>query len=151
MAAPQPRPPQAVPRALVTLLPTLGRDLRAAVRDVTPIVVVVAFFQAVVLRQPLPGLGPILTGSLAVVVGLALFIRGLELGLFPLGQLMATGLARRGSLLWLTVFAFALGFSTTIAEPALLAIAGEAAEVAAADGVIPTRPARAPATPSACA
>lgn len=136
MAAPQPRPP-AGSRRLATVVSTLGRDVRAALRDLTPIVVVVAFFQTVVLRQPLPGLGPILTGSVAVVLGLALFIRGLELGLFPLGQLMATGLARRGSLVWLTVFAFALGFSTTIAEPALLAIAAEAADVAAADGVIP--------------
>ena len=102
----------------------------------TPIVLVVAFFQLAVLRQPLPDFDQILVGGVAVVLGLALFVRGLKLGLFPLGELMATGLARRGSIWWLTIFAFALGFSTTIAEPALIAIAKEAAQVAASDGVI---------------
>ncbi|MEZ5094417.1 DUF1538 family protein [Nocardioides sp.] len=121
-----------MPRALATF----GGDLLGALRDVAPIVLVVAFFQLVVLRQPLPELGAILVGSVLVVLGLALFLRGLELALFPLGELMAAGLARRGSLLWLTVFAFALGFSTTVAEPALIAIADEAASVAAADGLI---------------
>ena len=127
-----PEPRLRVPRALATF----GGDLLGALRDVAPIVLVVAFFQLVVLRQPLPELGAILVGSVLVVLGLALFLRGLELALFPLGELMAAGLARRGSLLWLTVFAFALGFSTTVAEPALIAIADEAASVAAADGLI---------------
>jgi Protein of unknown function (DUF1538) len=127
-----PEPRIALPR----LLATLRDDLLAAVRDVAPIVVVVGFFQLVVIRQSLPELDRILVGGLLVVVGLALFIRGLELALFPLGELMAAGLARRGSLAWLTLFAFALGFSTTVAEPALIAIADEAADVAAADGVI---------------
>ena len=62
-------------------------------------------------------------------LGLALFIRGLELGLFPLGEAMAVGFARKGSLWWLVDFAFALGFTTTIAEPALIAVSSEAAEV----------------------
>lgn len=114
----------------------LLRDLRGAARDLLPIVLVVASFQAVVIRAPLPDLGGIALGSLAVVVGLALFIRGLELGLFPIGEAMAHGLARRGSLLWLVVFAFVLGFSTTVAEPALIAIADEAAAVASHDGAI---------------
>ncbi len=127
-----PEPRIALPR----LLATLRDDLLAALRDVAPIVVVVGFFQLVVIRQALPDLERILVGGLLVVVGLALFIRGLELALFPLGELMAAGLARRGSLAWLTLFAFALGFSTTVAEPALIAIADEAADVAAADGVI---------------
>ncbi len=76
------------------------------------------------------------TGGIAVVVGLMLFVRGLEMGLFPMGELMAAGLARHGSLPWLVAFAFLLGFATTVAEPALIAIASEAAEVAADDGAI---------------
>ena len=127
-----PEPRIALPR----LLATLRDDLLGALRDVAPIIVVVGFFQLVVIRQSLPDLDRILLGGIAVVVGLALFIRGLELALFPLGELMAAGLARRGSLAWLSLFAFALGFSTTVAEPALIAIADEAAAVAAADGVI---------------
>jgi hypothetical protein len=122
--------------ALRPLLATLRDDLLAALRDVAPIIVVVTFFQLVVIRQPLPDLGGIAVGGGVVVVGLALFVRGLEMALFPLGELMAIGLARRGSLAWLSLFAFALGFSTTVAEPALLAIADEAADVAAADGLI---------------
>jgi hypothetical protein len=114
----------------------LGRDVRESVRDLAPIALVVAFFQAVVLRQPLPHLDQILTGSIMVVLGLALFIRGLELGMFPIGEAMANGFARKGSVLWLAAFAFALGFSTTVAEPALIAIAGEAATVASAGGMI---------------
>ncbi len=98
--------------------------------------VVVGFFQLAVLRQPLPDLGKIAGGLVMVVLGLALFIRGLEMGLFPIGEAMANGFARKGSLLWLTAFAFALGFTTTVAEPALIAIAGEAATVAADGGVI---------------
>jgi len=114
----------------------LGRDVLEAGRNLLPIVVVVAFFQAVVLRQPLPGMDSILVGGVLVVLGLALFIRGLELGLFPLGEAMAVGFARKGSLWWLVAFAFALGFTTTIAEPALIAVSSEAAEVAASAGVI---------------
>ncbi|MFZ5473713.1 MAG: DUF1538 family protein [Pseudomonadota bacterium] len=108
--------------------------MRGSARDLLPIVLVVAFFQLVVLQQPLPDLGRILSGSLMVVVGLALFIRGLEYGLFPIGETMAYGFARKGNIWWL--LAFALGFSTTVAEPALIAIAEEAAKVAAGGGMI---------------
>ncbi len=118
----------------------LLRDLRGALRDLLPIALVVAFFQAVVIRSPLPDLGGILVGAAAVVVGLALFIRGLELGLFPIGEVMALGLARKGSLVWLVLFAFTLGFSTTVAEPALIAIADEAAQVAALEHAIAGSP-----------
>ncbi len=118
------------------LLTALRGDLIDAVRDVAPIIGVVAFFQIVVLRQPLPGLDRILVGAVLVVLGLALFIRGLELGLFPVGESMAFGFARKGSVWWLTAFAFALGVTTTFAEPALIAIANEAAAVAADGGVI---------------
>ncbi len=129
-AAARRRPP------LLSVARILGRDLLESARDLAPVVLVVAFFQAVVLRQALPDVGQILGGALAVVVGLALFVRGLRLGLFPIGELMARGFARRGSLPALVLFAFALGFSTTVAEPALIAVAGEAADVAAEDGAI---------------
>ncbi len=102
----------------------------------TPIIVVVTFFQLIVLRQPLPDLVGVLTGALLVVLGLTLFLRGLDLGLFPIGESLAHGFARKGSVWWLVFFAFALGFGTTIAEPALVAVATEAAVVVAEDGVI---------------
>ncbi len=111
-------------------------SIRDSIRDLLPIVAVVAFFQFAVLQQPLPDLGKILYGTFMVVLGLTLFVRGLEMGLFPIGETMAHGFARKGSLFWLLVFAFALGFSTTVAEPALIAIANEAARVAAEGGVI---------------
>jgi hypothetical protein len=97
-----------------------------------PIVLVIAFFQLLVLRQPVPGLGDILGGTLMVLAGLALFVKGLEMALFPLGEEMAYNFVRRGNLWWLLLFAFTLGFGTTIAEPALIAICDEAAKTAAA-------------------
>jgi hypothetical protein len=110
--------------------------LKLAITDLLPIILVVAFFQLVVIRQPFPDLLEILLGSLFVVIGLMLFIEGLEMGLFPIGETMANALTRKGSLFWLLVFAFALGFSTTIAEPALIAVAKEAARVSAGVGII---------------
>ena len=68
---------------------------------------------------------------MCVVLGLALFIQGLETGLFPLGEALAQGMARKGSVTALLALAFGLGFGTTVAEPALIAVASEAAEVAA--------------------
>ena len=112
------------------------KPLLDASRDLLPIVAVIAFFQILVLRQPIPDFANILIGVLFVVVGLALFVRGLEMGLFPIGETMAYAFARKGSVFWLLVFAFALGFGTTVAEPALIAVAGEAAVVAAAGGMI---------------
>ena len=110
----------------------------------TPIIVVITFFQLIILRQPLPDLLGVLTGALLVVLGLTLFLRGLDLGLFPIGESLAHGFARKGSVWWLVFFAFALGFGTTIAEPSLIAVATEAAVVAAEDSVIEnTDPARA--------
>ncbi len=115
---------------------TLLRRLWEASRDLLPIIVVIVLFQGLVLRQPLPNLGESLVGVAFVVVGLMLFVRGLEMGLFPLGESMAYAFASKGSLAWLLVFGFLLGFSTTVAEPALIAVAGEAAEVAANGGLI---------------
>ena len=111
-------------------------SLMDSARDLLPIVVVIAFFQFLVLRQPIPNLADMLLGTLFVVIGLTLFVRGLDLGLFPIGQSMANAFARKGSLFWLLLFAFSLGFSTTVAEPALIAVADEAAEVAAQGGMI---------------
>lgn len=108
----------------------------SSVRDLLPIVLVVTFFQIFVIQQPFPELGRILAGFVMVVFGLGFFIRGLEQGLFPIGESIAYAFARKASLPWLLVFAFALGFGTTIAEPALTAVAAEAAQVAAEDGVI---------------
>ena len=71
-----------------------------------------------------------------VILGLTFFIDGLELGLFPMGETMAHAFAQKGSIFWLLMFAFCLGFGTTVAEPALIAVAGEAAEIAAKGGVI---------------
>ena len=112
------------------------QKLRNAFKDLLPIVVVIAFFQIVVLNQPLPQMGEVLFGALLVVVGLSLFVQGLEMGLFPIGETMAHALARKGSLFWLLSFSFALGFSTTVAEPALIAVAAEAAEIASQGGLI---------------
>jgi hypothetical protein len=99
-------------------------------------VLVISFFQLVILRQPFPDLGRALVGLVMVLLGLALFVRGLDLGLFPLGESMAQAFARKGSIGWLLAFAFALGFGTTAAEPALMVMAEEASEVAAQAGVI---------------
>ena len=118
------------------ILGGLGRLILEAARDLAPIVLVIAFFQVVVLRQPFPNLEAILIGTLFVVLGLALFVQGLEMGLFPIGESMAEAFARKGSLFWLLAFSFALGFGTTIAEPALIAVGSEAARVAGAAGFI---------------
>jgi hypothetical protein len=106
-----------------------------SVRDLAPIVLVIAFFQTIVLRQPLPDLAGLLIGIMLVILGLTLFLRGLELALFPIGESLAHSFARKGSVWWLVFFAFALGFGTTIAEPALIAVAIEAAAVAAEGSV----------------
>lgn len=102
--------------------------------SVAPIALVVAFFQAVVIREPFPDLERTLLGLVAVIAGLALFVRGLRLALFPLGESMASQLAGKGSVAVLLAFGFALGFGTTIAEPALLAVAEEAARARAEAG-----------------
>lgn len=117
-------------------LVTLVKTLTSSIRDLLPIIVVVAFFQLLVLHQPIPHFGQILEGLILVVIGLSLFVKGLEMGLFPIGDGMAHAFARRGSLFWLLVFAFLLGFGTTIAEPALIAVADKAAALVAQAGDI---------------
>lgn len=121
----------------MTAVLALFRAMLGSLRDLLPIVAVIAFFQLAVLQEPLPHLLSILAGLMLVVLGLTFFIFGLEMGLFPIGESMAQAFARKGSVFWLLIFAFCLGFGTTIAEPALTAVAAEAAEVAAEGGVIP--------------
>ena len=121
---------------LKELFRALARDARNSLRDLTPIIVVIGVFQTFVIRQPVEGLASIVVGGLLVFAGLTFFIFGLRLALFPVGEGLAHSLARKGSLLWLITFAFVLGFGTTVAEPALIAVATEAAAVAADAGVI---------------
>jgi hypothetical protein len=122
------------------LLRALARDARNSLRDLTPIIVVIGVFQAFIVRQPVDGLMSIVVGGLLVFAGLTFFIFGLRLALFPVGEGLAHSLARKGSLFWLIAFAFVLGFGTTVAEPALIAVATEAAAVAADAEVIAKTP-----------
>lgn len=118
------------------LLHTIFRRLVGSVQDLAPIILVIAFFQIVVIQQPFPNLWNVVAGLVCVVIGLSLFIQGLESGLFPIGEALAQGFARKGSVIALLTFAFCLGFGATVAEPALIAVAGEAASVASEAGVI---------------
>jgi hypothetical protein len=111
-------------------------SLLSSLRDLTPIIIVIAFFQIVVLQQPIPDLVGLITGILLVLLGLTFFIFGLEMGLFPIGESMAHAFAKKGSVFWLLAFAFSLGFGTTVAEPALIAVAAESAKIAAEGGII---------------
>ena len=124
------------PRLSLVRLRALVRVFAGSFRDLVPIILVIAFFQIVVLREPFPDLERILVGLVFVVVGLSLFVQGLETGLFPLGEGMAQGFARKGNLAALLGFAFCLGFGTTVAEPALIAVCAKAADVAGAAGFI---------------
>jgi len=112
------------------------RHVAGSVRDLAPIVLVIAFFQYFILQTPLNDAMGLVGGALLVLLGLTLFVYGLELALFPIGESLAFDLARKGSVFWLLTFAFLLGFGTTVAEPALTAVAKEASQVAAAAGAI---------------
>ncbi len=107
-----------------------------SLRDLLPIIIVIAFFQFAILQNPIPNFGEIAVGIFFVVIGLTLFVQGLNMGLFPIGESMAHSFASKGNVFWLLCFAFSLGFGTTIAEPALIAVAQEAATVAANGGMI---------------
>jgi hypothetical protein len=122
---------------LTTLLDT--------VRDVLPIILVIFGFQYFVLRQPIKNIKKILIGLVYVVFGLAFFLVGLKEALFPLGELMAQQLTDPGFIYgntqdmlnfirwqdyyWVYIFAAAIGFATTIAEPALIAVSIKANNV----------------------
>ena len=112
-------------------------------KDVIPIVAIIFGFQVFILRAPIPNLKRVLIGLFYVLLGLSFFLIGLEEALFPLGKLMATQLTDPAFVLgegisralnwndywWVYVFAFAIGFSTTVAEPSLIAVAIKAQEV----------------------
>lgn len=120
---------------LASLL-SFARLILGSLRDLAPIILVIGFFQIFVLQQPFPDIERVATGVVLVVLGLTLFIQGLEMGLFPIGEAMANAFARKGSLAWLLGFAFCLGFGTTAAEPALIAVVAEAARAMAEAGVV---------------
>jgi hypothetical protein len=113
-------------------------------RDVLPILLLLVLFQIFVLKQPIPHLKKVMLGGVYVVLGLALFLIGLEKALFPIGKIMATqltepafvgipedGITKWWSYYWIYIFAALIGFSTTIAEPSLIAVAIKASEVSA--------------------
>ena len=112
---------------MIKSLQIFASDLKNAFKDLLPIIIVVALFQGAIIQAMPENLSSIIIGLLIVAVGLALFIRGLELGIFPIGEGLAIDFAKKGSVFWLLLFAFTIGFSTTVAEPALIAIADKAA------------------------
>ncbi len=128
------------------LFTDMGHTLLTTARDVLPIVVVLVVFQLFVLRRPIPNLRRMVAGGLCVLIGLALFLIGLESALFPLGRAMAQQLSAPlfvfgtelvplepswSAYLWIYLFAALLGFATTVAEPALIAVAMKAETVSA--------------------
>ena len=114
------------PHVLLTML----QDLLLMFRDVLPIIAVILFFQYVVIRKPIAHVHKVAGGFVLVIVGLYAFVVGLKLGLFPVGQAMAAQLIQLDTFVWVYAFAFAIGFATTMAEPALIAIGQQAEEAA---------------------
>lgn len=130
----------------MSLLFELGGVLRSTITDVLPIAAIIFGFQFFVIRRPIPRLSAVLAGFFCVILGLTLFLLGLEKALFPIGRLMAEQLtspeflgaevtrdpvAHWHEYYWVYIFAFAIGFSTTIAEPSLIAVAIKAEQVSA--------------------
>lgn len=114
----------------------LLRTIFGHMKDVVPLLAVIAFFQAVVLRAPLTDWPDVLLGVLLLVVGLGVFMRGLEIALFPAGEDLGRALVRLGSKTWLFVFAFLVGTGTVMAEPALITVADRVAMAAAESGLL---------------
>ena len=125
------------------MIKELGITFLITIRDVAPIVLLIAIFQIFIIKKPIPHLKNVVFGAILVIFGLTFFLMGLEQALFPLGELMAQQLSDpafldenySGSLTdwkayyWVYIFAALIGFSTTIAEPSLLAVAVKANEV----------------------
>ncbi|MCW8886875.1 MAG: DUF1538 domain-containing protein [Motiliproteus sp.] len=125
------------------LLENLISILFSTIKDVIPIAAIIFGFQFLVIRKPIPNLRRVLIGFAYVIVGLAFFLLGLEKALFPVGRLMAEQLTNPAFIsqgvdaavlhwqdyYWVYIFAFAIGASTTIAEPSLIAVAIKANEV----------------------
>lgn len=115
----------------------LAFALAATLRDMLPILITMGIFEVLVLGRVPADPAMLVLGLLAMVVGLTFMVRGLEMSLFPIGEALADAIARRGHPVWIMVFAFALGFGSTIAEPALAAVAAEAAAAMTADPDFP--------------
>jgi hypothetical protein len=113
-----------------SLLLGMLRDLLLMFRDVLPIIAVIIGFQYLVIRKPLAHLRMVSMGFVLVIVGLYAFVVGLKIGLFPIGQSMAEQLIALDGWRWVYLFAFSIGFATTMAEPALIAIGQKAEEAA---------------------
>lgn len=103
-----------------------GHSLLHALKNLLPIVVVVTFFQLAILQQVPDNVASMVAGLFVVAIGVALFLQGLELSIFPVGKSLSNQFARRGSVVILLAFGFAMGFSAVIAEPALIAVADQA-------------------------
>jgi hypothetical protein len=126
------------------MLLEIAQTFVATCRDVFPVLALIVGFQYIVLRQPIPHLRQVIVGFGCVLIGLTLFLVGLEKALFPLGKIMAKQLSAPGFVFgsemapdnpewrayaWVYVFAALIGFATTIAEPALIAVAYKANQV----------------------
>ncbi len=118
-------------------LKNLIRKFFSVFLDILPILLVVTFFQIFIIQKPFPDLSSTVSGLILVVIGLFLFIQGLEIGLFPLGEKMAFQFSAKSNIWWLLLFGFCIGFSTTVAEPVLIAIARKAGEIASEARAIP--------------
>ncbi len=127
---------------IIDLAVHIGTSAFGTVRDVLPIAVILIGFQVFVVRKMPPNPRRMAMGFGYVIVGLTLFLVGLEQALFPLGETMATQLTTPEFIqpesstqvawrdyMWVYIFAFAIGFSTTIAEPSLIAVALKAEEI----------------------
>jgi hypothetical protein len=130
----------------VEFIQDFSKILLSTCRDVLPIIILITVFQLLILRQVIPHLRRLIIGGIYVVIGLALFLAGLEKALFPLGKIMASQLSDPAFIYgagevvlqadwkaygWVYLFAAMIGFATTIAEPALIAVAYKANEVSA--------------------
>jgi len=125
---------------MLSALQKVAQSVLQSARDLAPVLLVVIVFQLFVIREPLPGMEQKILGFVFVLIGLTLFVRGLDMSIFPLGESLAYSLARSGSLLLLISFAFSLCFGSTFADPALNVVIATVSEVAAADAVILTGP-----------
>lgn len=103
--------------------------LKESFRDLIPIVIVILFFQLAIIQSVPDGWITTSIGLVIVGVGLAIFLQGLEIGIFPVGEALAENFAKKNSTFWILVFGFLIGFGTTIAEPALVVIAHKAAAI----------------------
>jgi hypothetical protein len=121
---------------MVKTLRFLLSKLSQSFLDVLPILLVITFFQLVIIQKPFPHLKETLFGFVLVIIGLFIFIQGLDNALFPIGERLAVEFALKGNVFWIVLFGFTLGFATTIAEPALTVISQKAGHIAAEAGAI---------------